>query len=214
MTTGFWRRFGAVAWRAGVVPGATDIPDLGLVEAVEGPSRLPPGRALDLGCGTGRNAVYLARHGWQVTGVDLVGHALATARRRAAAAGVAVRLVEGDVTRLDELGVGGGYELLVDAGCYQGVPIGRRDAYAAQITAAAAPGALLVMFAIARTPIPNTGLTPAALAGRLPGWRLLDATPVSGAEMHRYVRGPATVVALLGRGPLAAARYRLRRAAS
>jgi SAM-dependent methyltransferase len=37
---------------------------------VETAQKLKPGRALDLGCGTGRNAIWLAEHGWHVTGVD------------------------------------------------------------------------------------------------------------------------------------------------
>ena len=40
-----------------------------MVELVEGGS-LPPSRALDLGCGSGTNCIYLARHGWEVVGVD------------------------------------------------------------------------------------------------------------------------------------------------
>ena len=64
------------------------LPPPGLVELIEGPSRLPPRRALDLGCGTGTETIYLARHGWDATGVDLVPRALAIARRRAARAGV------------------------------------------------------------------------------------------------------------------------------
>ena len=56
-------------WDSGVSP-----PEL--VAAVEGPQALPPGRALDLGCGTGTNAIYMARHGWDVTGADLVGRPL------------------------------------------------------------------------------------------------------------------------------------------
>src|SRR2546430_1172357 len=47
----------------------------------------PPGRAIDLGCGTGTNAVYLARHGWSAVGVDFAGRAIAKARRRTRDAG-------------------------------------------------------------------------------------------------------------------------------
>jgi SAM-dependent methyltransferase len=51
---------------------------------------LPPGRALDLGCGEGADAVWLAGRGWQVTAVDLSGVALARAAEHAAEAGVTV----------------------------------------------------------------------------------------------------------------------------
>src|SRR4029079_9412675 len=87
-------------------------PAAALGPAVEGPAARPPGRAVDVACGTGTDSVYLARHGWAVTAVDQVPRALALARRRTAAAGVAVRFVRGDVTRLQELGIGGGYTLL------------------------------------------------------------------------------------------------------
>lgn len=52
------------ARNAGVTP-----PEL--VALVEGPGAPAPGRALELGCGTGTNAVYPARHGWRVAVVDL-----------------------------------------------------------------------------------------------------------------------------------------------
>jgi len=57
---------------------------------------LPPGIALDLACGAGRNAVWLARHGWRVTGVDFSSTALAMARDLAARQGVAVEWIEAD----------------------------------------------------------------------------------------------------------------------
>ncbi|MET9318896.1 class I SAM-dependent methyltransferase [Streptomyces sp. NPDC003038] len=53
---------------------------------------LTPGRALDLGCGEGADAVWLARQGWRVTGTDISGVALARAAAHAAEAGVADRV--------------------------------------------------------------------------------------------------------------------------
>src|SRR5882724_10040324 len=50
---------------------------------VEAASPLPPGRALDLACGTGHNALWLAQHGWSVTGIDGSSTAIEILRRRA-----------------------------------------------------------------------------------------------------------------------------------
>ena len=93
------RLLAAAAYRLGIGPRPSDRPDRDVVATV---AATPPGRALDLGCDGGRNALHLARHGWQVTGVDLDAGALAAAGRRAAEAGVDIRLVRGDVTRLVE----------------------------------------------------------------------------------------------------------------
>lgn len=63
---------------------------------------LAPGAAvLDVGCGTGRHAVELARRGMAVTGMDISAGMLAEAERRAAAAGATVAWVHGDAARLD-----------------------------------------------------------------------------------------------------------------
>lgn len=61
-----------------------------LVEAIRGRKA---GTALDLGMGEGRNAIYLAQHGWQVTGVDLSDVAIAQAKKHAAKVGVKVTAV-------------------------------------------------------------------------------------------------------------------------
>jgi SAM-dependent methyltransferase len=60
------------------------------VELVAEVSDLPPGRALDLGCGEGADAVWLARRGWQVTAVDISGVALRRAAGHGAEAGVEI----------------------------------------------------------------------------------------------------------------------------
>lgn len=58
-----------------------------------------PGTAVDLGCGEGRNALWLAQRGWQVTGVDFSAVGLATGLRRADELGVEVDWVQADATR-------------------------------------------------------------------------------------------------------------------
>ena len=73
-----------IMYRLGITPWEHREPPVPLTELVEGPGALPPGDMLDIGCGTGHDAIYCARHGWTVTGVDVVGRAVATARRNAA----------------------------------------------------------------------------------------------------------------------------------
>lgn len=131
-------------------PWDSGVPAPELVSVVEGPDRLEPGKALDLGCGTGTNSIYMAQRGWETTGIDFVPRAVAQARRKAAAAGASPRLLVGDVTRLTELGLGTGYGLLLDLGCFHSIPDGGRDAYVSGASAVAAPGATMLMFAMVR----------------------------------------------------------------
>lgn len=78
--------------------GFASVPSEFLVGAVEG---VPPGRALDLGMGQGRNAVALAKAGWAVTGVDVSGEAVTAAKRNAAAAGVALDGIKSEYASFD-----------------------------------------------------------------------------------------------------------------
>lgn len=72
---------------------------------------LTPGRALDLACGEGRNAVWLAEQGWQVSGVDFSDVALAKARELAAARGVEIDWTQADL--LDYRPEQGAYDLVL-----------------------------------------------------------------------------------------------------
>lgn len=171
------------AYRMGLTVWERRVPAVDLVELVEGPSSPVPGRALDLGCGTGTDSIYLAAHGWDVTGVDMVPRALAAARRKAAAAGVEARFVEGDVTRLRDAGVGDGYSLLLDFGCFHTLPADLRAAYVQSVSAAAAPGALLLIYGFKRPPAlapMHAGLTADEVRERFDGsgWEMLVAEPV------------------------------------
>ncbi|GAA4212328.1 class I SAM-dependent methyltransferase [Microbispora amethystogenes] len=171
-------------YRAGKPPWDTGVTPPELVALIEGPGEghgaaLPPGRALELGCGTGTNAIYLARHGWEVVAVDLVGRAIELARERTEAAGVDVRLLHGDATRLDELDAPGPFDLFFDLSCYCGIPPHRRDAYVTGLTRRAAPGARLLMFGYGPEAFDDTfsGVTADELRARFSGWDLVDVTP-------------------------------------
>jgi SAM-dependent methyltransferase len=201
------RVVGNVVYRAGLGPRPSDVPDHRLVEVVEGPDQLTPGRALDLGSGTGRNAIYLAGHGWDTVGVEMAGYAVEVARRKAAAQGISPRFVEGDVTRLPELDLGGSFNLLMDGGCYHTIPPRQRDAYADGVTAVAAPGARLIMVGF-RRPL-GSGTDGDRLLKRFRGWRLLRAEQVPGEQMCQYVSGPAPLRAALKRGVFRPLRFEL-----
>jgi len=126
-------------WDTGVTP-----PELERFVATH-----PPGRALDLGCGTGTNAVYLAKHGWTAAGVDFAARAIAKARRRAREAGVASQCSfhVGDVTRLDFLA--GPFDLALDIGCLHSLPVAQRAAYAAGVARLVRPGGAYLLYAFA-----------------------------------------------------------------
>jgi SAM-dependent methyltransferase len=129
----------------------------------------PPGRALDLGCGPGRDAIALARHGWEVVGVDFAPQAIARAKERAVKAASSASFVVGDVTRLSEIGVDGPFDLVIDVGCYHTIPAERRDSYAAEVAAVARPGGDLYLAGISDPPAT---------------WRLLGAKGLSAPELR------------------------------
>jgi SAM-dependent methyltransferase len=164
-----------------------------LLDREEGGRRPPYGPVLDLGCGSGIWAVELARRGWQVTGVDIVPKALRRARARAREAGVEMRLVEGDVTKLHATPVGSGYPFLLDFGLFHDeLTDGQRAAMGREVTAVAAPGATLFMVAWARRrrgPLPR-GASRADIEAAYPAWRVIDVQPfdVTGAPFFKHMR--------------------------
>jgi SAM-dependent methyltransferase len=126
---------GRPRWDSGIAPP----------ELVAFVAKALAGRALDLGCGTGTNVVYLAQHGWDATGVDFVPQAIARARRRAARARVAARLLVADVTQLPDLGTP--FDLALDMGCLHSLSRKQRPAYARELIARLRPGATYLLYA-------------------------------------------------------------------
>jgi SAM-dependent methyltransferase len=121
-----------------------------VVELIEGED-LPPDRALDLGCGSGTNCIYLARHGWEVVGVDFSVLAVYQARRKARRAGVDCQFYRGDVTDLAFLA--DPFDLALDIGCLHSLPPEGWERYAAEVARLVRPGGLYLLYAF--TPRPD-----------------------------------------------------------
>ncbi|MBI5667475.1 MAG: class I SAM-dependent methyltransferase [Chloroflexi bacterium] len=151
-------------WDSGIVP-----PEVRAL--VESDTPLEPGRALDVGCGTGMSSVYLALHGWQVTGVDWVQQALERARHRARQADRPAdnpRFVRADAGSADFLPDQTPVSLWLDVGCLHSFSPEARQHYAHHAARLVAPGGTLLLYAFApheRDGQPR-GLSPDEVAAR------------------------------------------------
>ena len=126
----FDRTYAADAPRFNTAPNAL------LAETVRD---LPPGRALDVHMGQGRNAVFLAAKGWDVTGFDFSAEGVRAAREAAARAGVKLAAV---VARHEDFDFGRArWDLVVMS--YTWVPL-RSGPYVARILESLKPGGTLV----------------------------------------------------------------------
>src|SRR4029453_15106666 len=113
-----WYKFGTPPW---VGDARSE-----LVRLVED-GTLRPGRAVDLGCGGGSNPIFPASHGFDVTALDFAPSAIDKARAKARRAGVEVRFVVDDLTRLQH--VRGPFDLMVDYGTFDDLSAVQRQAY-------------------------------------------------------------------------------------
>ncbi|MER7398819.1 class I SAM-dependent methyltransferase [Streptomyces sp. NPDC000151] len=140
-----WTTGGASWWddfyadRTREVPFFVAKPDENLVSYLER-GLITPGRALDLGCGPGRNALHLASLGFEVDAVDLSPAALAWAEDRAREAGAEIAFHCGDAFALTDGALAGPYDLIYDSGCFHHLPPHRRISYLALLDRALAPG--------------------------------------------------------------------------
>ena len=127
-------------WR-GRTPWDTQLTPPEVIEFLESAS---PGRALDLGCGTGTNAMMLAQHGWQVTGVDFSARAIRRARRKAQRANLAIDFRLGDVADLSDLT--GPYDYALDIGCLHALDPPDQKKYAAGLARLVRPGGRYMLY--------------------------------------------------------------------
>ena len=110
--------------------------------AIDG--RIESGRAITLGCGVGRETIYLAKKGFDVIGLDFSPTAIKRARRRAKADGVEVQFIVDDLTNLQN--VNGTFNLVMDFGALNDLSQEARDLYMQNVFPLTKLGGHYVMF--------------------------------------------------------------------
>jgi 2-polyprenyl-3-methyl-5-hydroxy-6-metoxy-1,4-benzoquinol methylase len=129
----YWRR--RTPWDTQITPP----------EVMEFIARTPSGKALDLGCGTGTNAITLARNGWRVTGVDFIPRAILAARAKAERSGVSVEFLIASV--LDRSALTGPFDYVLDIGCLHSLKAEDRTRYATSLSRLLRPQAWYMLYA-------------------------------------------------------------------
>ncbi|MCS7011630.1 MAG: class I SAM-dependent methyltransferase [Anaerolineales bacterium] len=137
-------------WDSGIVPP----------EVEEFIATHPPGRALDLGCGTGTSSLALARAGWSVIGIDFVPRAIKIAQQKAKAQHLSVDFGVADVTRLPTSLLNSSFSLVLDIGCFHSLSERQKHLYLEKLPLLLAPGGTWLLYGFFKpTGSPGPGLT-------------------------------------------------------
>ena len=132
LTFSLWYYFNP-PWDSGVSPP----------ELLDFIAKYPPGNAIDIGCGTGTNAITLAQAGWGITGVDFAPRAIKIAKRKAKKAGIEAALHVRNATDLK--GISGPFDLALDMGCFHSLGDKKAD-YLSELGRILAPGGHWLMY--------------------------------------------------------------------
>jgi SAM-dependent methyltransferase len=164
-----WWRFEWRYWR-NRTPWDTNITPPEVMAFIE---QTPSGRALDLGCGTGTNALTLALRGWQVTAIDFSVKAIRRARRKAASAGLSIDFRLGDVSELS--GLQGPIDYALDIGCLFTLKPAARQRYADGLARLLPVGGRYMLYA----------WLPSHYHGRMMGITAEEITKLLGSTFNR-----------------------------
>ena len=136
-------------YRTGDTPWDTGEPSSEL-QRVIAEEHIRPCRVIEMGCGSGTNAVWLAQQGFEVTAVDLSSLAITRAREHAASEGAKVDFLCADVLNLPDVGT---YDFVFDRGCYHVVRRLDVQSYQRTLRQVTHPGSIgLVLAGNAREP--------------------------------------------------------------
>jgi cyclopropane fatty-acyl-phospholipid synthase-like methyltransferase len=133
--------FKKTPWDTGITP-----PEI--VAMIEG-GKVSIGRALDLGCGTGTNAIYLAQQGFTVTAIDVSRRAVASAKHKTRSVQLTerVRFERGDVTQLRKWVDPNSIDFAYDIGCFHSLKAEARQRYVSALTSVLKPGGVYMLYA-------------------------------------------------------------------
>jgi SAM-dependent methyltransferase len=146
------RRFLFNYWYFGRPPWDTGVSPPELLEFIQNHE---PGRAIDIGCGTGTNIITLAEAGWRATGVDFAPRAIKLAREKVRRAGLRAEFFVSDATRLQ--GISGPYDFALDLGCFHGIPDHRRTKYLEHLDRILAPGGFWLLYGFLKPDAAQSG---------------------------------------------------------
>ncbi|MBI3286941.1 MAG: class I SAM-dependent methyltransferase [Chloroflexi bacterium] len=134
----FWEQ----AYRFGDIPWDSPKPDPTLVRAVRRGWLKPAGRALEIGSGTGTNALYLAQNGFRVVGIDVSPTAVRRAREKARAVGAACQFRVADVLRWRP---SERFDVIFERGVFHSLEDEKRPIYAHSVRTLLKPGGRTLM---------------------------------------------------------------------
>ena len=149
----FMRRLIFNFWYFFEPPWDTNITPPELIDFIE---KHPPGRALDLGCGTGTNVITLAQHGWEATGVDFAAKAIRAARRKARQAAIQAEFLAQEVTQLDNLVEP--FDLILDIGCLHSIASQGQSDYIKNLDRLLKPGGSYLLYVFSALAIISCGM--------------------------------------------------------
>jgi SAM-dependent methyltransferase len=143
-----FRYFWDAPWDTGISP-----PEL--IELIHNSK---PGRALDLGAGTGTNIITLARAGWEAVGIEYAIAAVIIARQKTKRAGVDAKILFHDVTDLDFNTKD--FDLVLDIGCFHSLNPAKRMQYRKNLYRLLKPGGIYLLYSFLNDGIENqTGIS-------------------------------------------------------
>ncbi|MGB9591378.1 MAG: class I SAM-dependent methyltransferase [Candidatus Kryptoniota bacterium] len=164
-------------WDTGITPP----------ELVEFVQNHPPGNALELGCGSGTNAIFLAQNGWMVTAVDFSLIAISRAKRKSARLPFSIKWICADVCNLTMIQES--FNLILDIGCFHGLNPNQKQKYIRQLDRFLSAGGTFLLYGFI-----NTGVNTAAITDKdikdLLNFLLLDASTygVDGSHKSAWFR--------------------------